>query len=88
MSTVAKVEALLINNKLQSLAWFLVQKAHYSNMKLSEEEKKISPDGKLALIWPGEDLLPLKRKSQTGRQKNKKKAATFDFDYVPHEFNR
>jgi len=44
-------------------------------MKLSEEEKKISPDGKLALIWPGEDLLPLKRKSQTGKQKNKKKGS-------------
>lgn len=40
-------------------------------MRLSEEEKKMLSGEKLALIWPEEDLLPLKRKSPTGKQKEK-----------------
>ena len=71
-ATQAQVEAYSqLVTKSQSLAWCSGQKVHCNSMKLSEEEKKILSGEKPALIWPGEDLLRLKRKSQTGKQKKK-----------------
>jgi len=56
---------------LPSLGWCSVLKVHCSDMRMSEEEKEMSSDEKPALTLPEEDLLPLKPKSQTGRQKRK-----------------
>ena len=40
-------------------------------MRMSEEEKEMLFGERPALIWPEEVLLPLKQKSQTGKQKKK-----------------
>lgn len=66
---------------MPSLGWCSVLKVHCSDMRMSEEEKEMLSDEKLALIWPEEDLLLLKQKSQTGKQKRKGN------NRLPPEFN-
>ena len=56
-------------------------------MRMTEEEKEMLSDEKPALIWHEEDLLPLKQKSQIGKQKRKGNNRLPEFERQPEYTN-